>query len=67
MVVAKVWKLVRRPEGLPTLDDFKCVEEELPPCNEGGLYVINLLSVCILTMYRTQFTICTHCFVMENV
>lgn len=43
MVVAKVWKLVRRPEGLPTIEDFKCVEEELPPCNEGGLYTINLI------------------------
>lgn len=51
MVVAKVWQLVRRPKGLPTLEDFKCVEEELPPCNEGGLYTLNLLSISILTMY----------------
>lgn len=39
MVVAKVWKLVKRPQGLPMLEDFKCVEEELPPCGEGGQYL----------------------------
>lgn len=43
MVVAKVWQLVKRPQGLPMLEDFKCVEEELPPCAEGGQYLKTML------------------------
>lgn len=38
MVAAKVWQLVRQPEGEPTREDFKCVEETLPPCEDGGEY-----------------------------
>lgn len=36
MVVAKVWKLAQRPQGIPRVEDFVCVEEELPACSEGG-------------------------------
>ena len=35
-MVAKVWQLVRRPEGTPRLEDFALVEEQLPACGEGG-------------------------------
>ncbi|XP_045101886.1 prostaglandin reductase 1-like isoform X6 [Portunus trituberculatus] len=40
MVIAKVWQLVRRPEGEPTVEDFLCVEEELPACSEGDSLLI---------------------------
>lgn len=36
MTVAKVWKLVRRPEGKPRVEDFALMEEEIPPLGEGG-------------------------------
>ncbi|KAK4310785.1 hypothetical protein Pmani_017685 [Petrolisthes manimaculis] len=39
MVVSKVWQLVRRPQGLPTLDDFKCVQQQVPPCSDGDVIV----------------------------
>ncbi|KAK3863460.1 hypothetical protein Pcinc_030767 [Petrolisthes cinctipes] len=39
VVVSKVWQLVRRPQGLPTLDDFKCVQQQLPPCTDGDVVV----------------------------
>lgn len=35
MVTAKVWKLAKRPEGMPKKEDFVCVEEELA-CEDGG-------------------------------
>lgn len=39
MVKAKVWLLVRRPEGMPVQEDFKLVEEEVPPCGEGDIII----------------------------
>ncbi|KAK4310784.1 hypothetical protein Pmani_017684 [Petrolisthes manimaculis] len=39
MVVSKVWQLVKRPQGLPTLDDFKLIEQKLPPCSDGDVIV----------------------------
>lgn len=39
MVVAKVWKLAQRPQGIPRVEDFVCVEEELPACSEGDVLV----------------------------
>lgn len=39
MVQAKVWQLVRRPEGKPCMEDFVCVEEEVPSCSEGEVLV----------------------------
>ncbi|MPC46750.1 hypothetical protein E2C01_040477 [Portunus trituberculatus] len=51
MVIAKVWQLVRRPEGEPTVEDFLCVEEELPACSEGGrklcfLWLVMEVALC---------------------
>lgn len=36
MVLSKVWKLSRRPVGLPAIRDFTLVEEQVPPCQAGG-------------------------------
>ncbi|XP_069958318.1 prostaglandin reductase 1 [Cherax quadricarinatus] len=37
MTVAKVWKLLRQPVGRPTPENFICVEEQLPPCDDGDV------------------------------
>ncbi|KAG7168348.1 prostaglandin reductase 1-like [Homarus americanus] len=39
MVMSRVWQLVRRPKGKPTVEDFSCLEEELPPCADGDVVV----------------------------
>ncbi|XP_066972965.1 prostaglandin reductase 1-like [Macrobrachium rosenbergii] len=39
MVKAKVWLLVRRPDGLPVPQDFKLIEEDLPPCGDGDIII----------------------------
>ncbi|MPC30868.1 Prostaglandin reductase 1 [Portunus trituberculatus] len=55
MVVAKVWNLVRRPEGTPRVDDFALVEEQLPPCKEGDVLVEAVaLSVDPYMRYRSR-------------
>ena len=36
MVKAQVWIKVREFSGVPTKDDFKLVEEELPALKDGG-------------------------------
>ena len=36
MVKAQVWIKVRELSGVPTKDDFKLVEEELPALKDGG-------------------------------
>jgi len=55
MVVAKVWQLAKRPQGLPTVDDFKCVDEQLPPCADGDIVVEAVyLSVDPYMRYRAQ-------------
>nr|AFE88209.1 protaglandin reductase 1 [Penaeus monodon] len=38
MVTAKVWKLAKRPEGMPKKEDFVCVEEELA-CEDGDVII----------------------------
>ena len=43
MVLAKVWKLAQRPHGEPRVEDFLCVEEDLPACVEGGEGVNELM------------------------
>ncbi|XP_077331379.1 prostaglandin reductase 1-like [Lithobates pipiens] len=37
MVVSKSWTMVRHFEGVPKLEDFKLIENELPPLNDGEL------------------------------
>ncbi|XP_063870812.1 prostaglandin reductase 1-like [Scylla paramamosain] len=55
MVVAKVWNLVRRPEGTPRMEDFALVEEQLPPCGEGDVLVEAVaLSVDPYMRYRAK-------------
>ncbi|XP_027237361.2 prostaglandin reductase 1 isoform X1 [Penaeus vannamei] len=39
MVLSKVWKLSRRPVGLPSIRDFTLVEEQVPPCQAGDVIV----------------------------
>ncbi|XP_071540769.1 prostaglandin reductase 1-like [Panulirus ornatus] len=39
MVLAKVWTLTRRPNGIARKEDFACIEEELSPCNDGEVIV----------------------------
>lgn len=41
-IKAKVWTVCHKSENKPTLADFKCIEEELPPCNDGGKKKVNL-------------------------
>ncbi|XP_063607436.1 prostaglandin reductase 1-like [Penaeus indicus] len=38
MVTAKVWKLAKRPEGMPKKEDFVCVEEEVA-CEDGDVII----------------------------
>ena len=47
MVKAQVWIKVREFSGVPTKDDFKLVEEELPALKDGGR-TIPLFDVVIL-------------------
>lgn len=55
MVVSKVWQLARRPEGTPRLEDFVCVEEQLPECGEGDVLVEAVaLSVDPYMRYRAR-------------
>ena len=38
----RAWHLMRRPDGLPTSEDFALKELELPPLGEGMVHVRNL-------------------------
>ena len=40
--MARAWHLMRRPDGLPTSEDFALKEMELPPLGEGMVHVRNL-------------------------
>src|SRR4051795_11240742 len=39
--MARAWHLMKRPQGLPTMDDFELREVELPPLGEGMMRVRN--------------------------
>ncbi|XP_050716104.1 prostaglandin reductase 1-like [Eriocheir sinensis] len=55
MVVAKLWKLARRPEGKPRVEDFALVEEEIPALGEGDVLVEAVaLSVDPYLRYRAR-------------
>ncbi|KAG0710747.1 Prostaglandin reductase 1 [Chionoecetes opilio] len=55
MVVAKVWRLARRPVGTPRLEDFVLEEEVLPACGEGDVIVEAVaLSVDPYMRYRAR-------------
>jgi hypothetical protein len=59
MVKTKKFIFARRFVGEPKEDDFKIVEEELPPLKQGGkitkkesCLLINLVCLCIFTSKR---------------
>ncbi|XP_042231321.1 prostaglandin reductase 1-like isoform X1 [Homarus americanus] len=55
MVKAKVWVLDRRPLGEPTIEDFKLLEEDLPPCSDGDVVIAaECLSVDPYMRYRAR-------------
>lgn len=51
MVTAKVWKLAKRPEGIPKKEDFVCVEEEIA-CDDGGNVCYQMYMIHFSFMFR---------------
>ena len=50
MVKAKLWVKLREFSGIPTKDDFKLVEEDLPELKNGG-------EVIFINFFKLSFSV----------
>ena len=59
-ITAKKWVITKKITGLPTAEHFKIVTEELPPLQDGGMKILILFLILMLTV---NFILEYYCFI----